>query len=427
MKKRDLFCTTACASALLAGCLALAACNDDTDGLATTIGQTTAQQDNLLDLNGNSDIYAIDNGESAAWSIEETPRWVTPVKKNGLATDSIRLYVESNSRTRREGTVVIRYADGRKRSVAVRQSTEQTFFLQRTYAVGWSFDVRTYMDFRGLRDQVFNTQKLLEFDPDCYKVQTNASSQIDYYQGESGSELSDNMGAKLQLDGNFSAFSLDVQASFGKTALNDSKRLFTKIRSWYQQKLVTLEIDELDAQEAELFTADFAAEREKVIKSGGSDETIRELIDHYGTHFIKLASLGGFYEYYFSSRTENVADNLNIQAAVNVGFADKFGLNADANYRDDFNSLDEERIEKFTVKGGDAAKLATEVAANVVNADSIESWRKSLTDEEKYELMSFQLSKISSLFPDEIRDKIDNYTDRLYYYDLPVTRSLTTK
>lgn len=235
------------------------------------------------------------------------------------------------------------------------------------------------------------------------------------------------MGAKLQLDGNFSAFSLDVQASFGKTALNDSKRLFTKIRSWYQQKLVTLEIDELDAQEAELFTADFAAEREKVIKSGGSDETIRELIDHYGTHFIKLASLGGFYEYYFSSRTENVADNLNIQAAVNVGFADKFGLNADANYRDDFNSLDEERIEKFTVKGGDAVKLATEVAANVVNADSIESWRKSLTDEEKYELMSFQLSKISSLFPDEIRDKIDNYTDRLYYYDLPVTRSLTTK
>ena len=425
MKQRNFFYAAALAPVVLAGCLVLSACNDDGEELKAVTGQVPGMPENLLDVNGNCDTYALSGGESASWTIEDAPVWVTPVKKSGLASDTVKFYLESNSRAPREGTVDIRYADGRKRTVTVRQSTEQTFSIQRTYAVGWSFDVRTYMDFRGLRGQVFNTQKLNAYDPYLYAVEPSTGTHIDYYFGESGSQLSDDMNAQLGIDGKFSAFSMDVQASFGKTALNDSKRIFSKIRSVYLERIVYLNnLDLLDAQEADLFTADFAAERQKVIDSGGTDETIRTLISHYGTHLVLLAELGGFYDYYFSSKVDNTTDNLNIQAAINVGFCDKFGLNADANYRDDFNQLNDERIEQFSVKGGDAVMLATAVASGTIDNTITDQWLKTLTEEEKYELLSFQLAPISDLFPDDIKAKIDNYTDRMYYYEIPVTRTL---
>lgn len=423
MKRKTFFYVSSCITTLLICCLFMTSCNDNDCNLETMNEQTAGIQKNLLEVNGNSETYALTNDESKTWSIRETPAWVTPITKNGTSSDSIRLYVESNSRSPREGTIVISYADGRKRSVTVRQSTEQTFSIQRTYAIGWSFDVRTYMDFRGLKEQVFNTQKLKTFDPECYRIEKSASSHIDYYYGESGSQLSDNMSAKLGIDGKFNAFSLDVQASFGKTALNDSKRIFSKIRNVYQERIAYFnQLDMLDVQEEDLFTADFAAERQQVIESGGSDEAIKSLIDHYGTHVVIQASLGGFYDYYFSSVVEKMEDDMNVQAAINVGFADKFGLEADANYRDDFNSLNDERIEQFSVKGGDAVTLATAVAAGTIDQEATDQWLQSLTNEEKYELLSFMLVPISDLFPDDIKTKIDHYTDLMYYYDIPVTR-----
>ena len=83
----------------------------------------------------------------------------TSLLETGTAADAIKVYVESNSLTPlREGDIKVVYTNGVTRSVTTRQSDEQPeWSLQRSYAVGWSFDIRTYNDSCGLRDQAPRT------------------------------------------------------------------------------------------------------------------------------------------------------------------------------------------------------------------------------------------------------------------------------
>ena len=179
-----------------------------------------------------------------------------------------------------------------------------------------------------------------------------------------------------------------------------------------------------EAQSAGWFTADFAAERKRVISSGGSDEAIRLLVERYGTHVILQSLLGGCYDYYYSSVVEQRTDNLNVQAAIEFGFSSKFKLNADATYKDDFENLSNETIEKFSVKGGDAITLANAVESGTVTSEMTDAWLASLREQNKLELISFKITPISALFPDDVAEKIDNYMERMYYKDINVTRSV---
>ncbi len=376
-------------------------------------------------INGNCDVYSLGNKESARWSIVESPAWITPVKSDGDVTDDIKLYVESNSFAERNGVVIVKYSNGKTISTRVSQSTEQTkMSLQRAYAVGWSFDVRTYMDSRGLREQVFNTQKIHEYDGEMYTVENHTTSKTQYYFGESSQELSSDMTAKLKLDGKFNAFSLNLQGSFGKTAINNSKRIFSWIRGLYPQKMVYLfQFDMKYAVENDFLTADFAAMRNAIINNGGTDASIQRMIDLYGTHVVLLSYLGGSFDYHYSSVTEKVDQNLDVAAAINFGFQEKFGLKADMKYQNSFNKLSNEVIEKFSVLGGNSLTLTNDIASGNVNDALINQWLKSFSTVDKMELLHFQLEPLSDLFPIDIKQKIDNYTDRMYYKDIPVTRS----
>ncbi len=378
-----------------------------------------------IEFNGNCDVYSLNNSENASWTVVDAPEWITPVKYSGGVQDTIKVYVESNSCANRDGVISIEYSNGETVSTRVTQTTEQSdISLQRAYAVGWSFDVRTYMDSRGLREQVFNSQKINEYDDEMYTVENHTKSSTLYYFGESAQDLSDDMSGKLKLDGKFNSFSLNLQGSFGKSAINNSKRIFSWIRGVYPEKMVYLfQFDMKDALKYDLFTADFKKMRNEVINSNGSDETITKLIERYGTHIVLLSYLGGSFDYYYSSVTENIDENLDVQAAINFGFQEKFGLKADVKYKDAFSSLSNEIIEKFSVLGGNSLELTNAIASGTTTDSLINDWFKSFKSVDKMELLDFQLSPLSNLFPADIKAKIDNYTNRMYYKDIPVTRS----
>ena len=378
-----------------------------------------------IEFNGSCDVYSLNNSENASWTVVDAPEWITPVKYSGGVQDTIKVYVESNSCANRDGVISIEYSNGETVSTRVTQTTEQSeTSLQRAYAVGWSFDVRTYMDSRGLREQVFNTQKINEYDDEMYTVENHTKSSTLYYFGESAQDLSDDMSGKLKLDGKFNSFSLNLQGSFGKSAINNSKRIFSWIRGVYPEKMVYLfQFDMKDVLKYDLFTADFKKMRNEVINSNGSDETITKLIERYGTHIVLLSYLGGSFDYYYSSVTENIDENLDVQAAINFGFQEKFGLKGDVKYKDAFSSLSNEIIEKFSVLGGNSLELTNAIASGTTTDSLINDWLKSFKSVDKMELLDFQLSPLSNLFPADIKAKIDNYTNRMYYKDIPVTRS----
>ena len=412
------------AVALMSG---LTAC-DNQDELTAS----GASNGSVLTMNGNCDIYTLQNSENADWTITSCPDWVTPVQTSGSATSDIQLYVESNGLAPlRQGNIVVEYANGKKRITRAEQNNNQSgWSIQRSYAVGWSFDVRTYDDSRGLRQQIFNTQKMKAQNPNIYVSEPSTNTNFQFFYGENVSDLQKNMSGKLNLETDsvkYNTFNLSLEGNFGKTVLSNSKRIFSWIRQVYhQQRIYLTNFDEEDAQESGWFTADFQAMRKEVIDQKGSDAAVSRLIEMYGTHFIVHAVLGGCYDYYYSTVLETSMDSLEIDGALKFGFQKKFNLDISGNakYENTFTSMKTETIEKFSVRGGDAMALARTVEDGTIDNTAVETWRKSIEDEKKFELMEYELLPISALFSDEIGMKINDYMYRMYYNEQPLTRTI---
>lgn len=382
-----------------------------------------------LVIDGSSDYHVLKNTEKTGWKIIECPEWITPVSYSGTAGEEMRFYVESNSGSKtRSGEIEVVYDNGVTRSNEVEQWQQPPTYLQRSRAVGWSYDVRTYSDSRGLRNQIFNTQKLLNFDPDAYEYVQETSTDIQYRYGESVSELSENMSANLNLGGKFGTFSLELQGAFGSSAVNNSKRIFAKIRGLYYYRTVYINVDEYDAMDNDLFTVDFKNTRNnvmEVIDKGNQseiDRTLGRFVDQYGTHYITNAYLGGYTDYYYSTVTTNESKNLNIEGAIKFGYSSKFNLQGDANYEDDYKKLSNETIETFVVKGGNSVELANKVVSGTVNQEEIDKWRNDMTGNEQFELLTFNVRPIYNLFPAGYDERIKEYFDKMYYNSIPVTR-----
>lgn len=199
----------------LAMCLlCFVSCSDSEDYAKTT------EVAEAMKINGDCDVYSLANTESETWSIVESPGWITPVSLNGDATEEIKLYVESNSRAERNGVVTVKYSNGKIISTNVTQTTEQTSKLfQKSYAIGWGLDITTYMDSRGLKDQILNTQKVIKTLGEEYIQYENSKSseQIIFY-GEDYESLSDNLNAQFAGDVKVAAFELGLKGQFGNKA-----------------------------------------------------------------------------------------------------------------------------------------------------------------------------------------------------------------
>jgi hypothetical protein len=390
-----------------------------------------------LSIDGGCDTYEIGRtNKSSAWTIVSYPEWSTPIAESGNASDAPKIYFENNgNNAERSGEVVIRYSDGTTSSVKVIQSrSTEDFHMERMQGVGWGIDLTSYMDSRGLTDQIFNKEKCRAYDEYSVSTYDSERSDITVVRGEGISSINDQLSANLNLNVKISAFSGSLSGAFDKTSMKNSKRVFAWMRGLYQQKLVRMSVDSQVAQDEKLFTYDFAKERQKVIDYNGTDSIIGELIDRYGTHYIYEAGLGGFLDYFYSFEITEETIKDSIDAALNISYENKFGIHGHVNLGEDKEFVNSEKIEKFFVRGGDAMSITNIVASGEMNESTVPDWQKTLVDEKKYELVTFNVSCIATLFPDDpdpnknISGKIRDYITRVMYYgNMAVTTRSSAK
>ena len=190
-------------AALAATALGFTACSND--DVESQQGMTGEQ---VLSIDGTENVYTIANAENANWQIVDCPAWVTPIKMAGSASEAIEVYVESNQRQNlRKGDIVVEYGNGQTRATRAEQTNKlPETFIKRSYAAGWSFDARTYADYRGLRQQIFNPVRLEQDNADNYSIDDQSYEDIQYFYGTNESHLQRNINAKLNVNGKFNAF-----------------------------------------------------------------------------------------------------------------------------------------------------------------------------------------------------------------------------
>lgn len=407
---------------------ALASCSTESQEAPVVDG---TEEQNMLSISGDCAYHEITNSTGGRWTIVSTPSWITPVSYAG--SDNITVYVESNSIVPRSAKVKVRYADGRSRDIEVRQSTESTgLSLQRSNAVGWGIDLRTHRDSRALTDQIFNAQRILDLDPIGITNTRYTHHETTMCYGESYESFQDSLAVKAGVEIKGDAFTLDLQGAFGKEALRQGNRAFAWNRDRYNERMVTITVDPVEAILGGTFTTDFQKQYDAVIESNASDASIRDLIDRYGTHYVTTAWLGGYLDYYYSFEHSEMSDDMDIAATLNCAVKEKFSLDGDVQYKDNLAMLSETAIEYFKVMGGDAMTLTNLIVGGQQSQSALNTWANSLRIEDgvnaSLELIGFDVLPISNLFmlytEEGIPEKIDNYINRtLYYSTIPVTRS----
>lgn len=262
----------------VAACVPLTSC-DDTDCEKESLSEAVE----IMTVDGGSDYYTISTASGGSWEITSIPEWITPVESSGDPSDEIRVYVENNGGgVARSGEIAISYGNGSKKCVRLSQSSRtERFHLERAQGIGWGVDVTSYMDSRGLTDQIFNTEKVRAFDPDAIAYDVNRRGADLLFQGEGMAEMKKDMEVKMNLNVKVNAFDGALSGAFDKSSMTSSKRYFAWQRALCQKKTVSLILDYYDAQENNLFTHDFAKARQRVIDAGATDRSIRELIEHY--------------------------------------------------------------------------------------------------------------------------------------------------
>lgn len=405
------------------------ACADEPSPTSTTSPSQT------LSIDGACRNYELNTSHPGNWSVISSPAWALPVKKTGSRDEKIELYVENNCRQQRSGNIVVKYQDGYVHTIPVVQSiADSVQSIQKRFAVGWGIDVRTYNDQRGVRSQIFNALKIKRYgeleNRKIYIDQVNTATHLEIEEGNDIKAIAKNMSVEAGIEGNFHAFQLELNGAYGTKAAMQDNRYFVHMRQHYLQRDISL--NNLSYEEAQtvilenlspsLFTVDFANQRQKVINADGSDESIRELFDMYGTHLIYKAELGGCYDYYYSVKNNNTLDETTVSGIIKGNFAQKFKLDGAGQYNNKLDKAEFEKIEKFQVKGGNSLELATAIASGAPDASLFTAWRSSLKDIDKCDLLSYQTVPISILFPDHIASKITNYINRLYYSEYPLTR-----
>lgn len=418
------------ATSIAMAMLAVVSCSSEQDDFT---GNGVESTDNQLIITGDCAIYEVANPTGAGWHITSVPDWITPVAASGAKSEKIMLYVESNTVDPREASVEVRYDNGASRAIAVTQSTEQTgLSLQRANAVGWGIDVRTHRDSRGLTDQIFNAQKVLAYYRKGISNEVYTHTDITMCYGSSYEEFQGAIAAALHIDIPGDAFSLDLEGAFGKNTLRQSNRAFSWARERFDERRVAFELDPVEAAMGGTLTADFQKQFDEVVKSNGSDESIRNLIDRYGTHYVKTAYLGGYLDYYYSYEHSEMSDDMKIEGTLKCAFNEKFSLNGDVTFKDNLEMLSETAVESFRVMGGDAMWLTNLVVAGKQSQEALDKWAATLNVDAglnaSIELIDFELNSISDLFMgysgEGIPAKINNYINRtLYYSTVPVTRS----
>lgn len=383
-----------------------------------------------MQINGNCEVYSLNNHEGTSWSIVSDVDWIVPVKSSGDVSDNIEIYVESNSSGNRTGEITVEYSNGVTKSTTVQQNTTQPHSsLQKSYAVGWGIDITTYMDSRGLKDQIFNTQRVINANPQNLLNEKATMQDILVFYGDSYATLNEDINASLSTDIKVSAFELNLKGNFGNNALKDSKRFFSWMRGIYSEQRVDMSnVDLMAAYEDNLLTKDFAEQYQEVIDAKASDASIRNLINRYGTHIVTISYLGGYLDYFYSSSTEKIDETLDINGAISCGYNEMFKIDGGGGYNETYNSLKSEMIEKFSVKGGDALELTNKVVTKDLKKEDLEAWLKSVQGADaasgKLELINFEIQPISALFPPDESIAIDNYMVRvLYYGNVSVTRA----
>ena len=404
--------------ALTAG---IVACSDSPSGgnensiavevLGKTVGDTLVfdMMDSTYDLKIEAD---------GKWRIEDRTRFVQSISQDsGEGNATIQMRLARNYLDRRHvGRLRIVFPEdtSQNKTMTIVQKYKGDYddnadvdVANDIYVVGFGYNAITggYANIESIEAEIFDTEELIK-----KKSITYGSNKFSYnttsITGSTISDISFNLATTANVEGSVAGFSAEMKSSFdmSKAKKNNYEYALTYINYETQTVKTTKALKELRKKKNMNVFAYYAInglvdEDSEEPDYPSTNEGFRELISDFGSHVVMEARLGGRIRQAMTADVSKITSSYDMNVFAKAAY--KGFVDADASVDTKMEQSFEENRSSLDIRvdilGGDK-KLASKLTSKNVDPESVEKWKKSVTEGTDAALIGFSDKGLKPLY-----------------------------
>ena len=352
------------------------------------------------------------------WRIEDRTRFVQSISQDsGEGNATIQMRLARNYLDRRHvGRLRIVFPEdtSQNKTITIVQKYKGDYddnadvdVANDIYVVGFGYNAITggYANIESIEAEIFDTEELIK-----KKSITYGSNKFSYnttsITGSTISDISFNLATTANVEGSVAGFSAEMKSSFdmSKAKKNNYEYALTYINYETQTVKTTKALKELRKKKNMNVFAYYAInglgdEDSEEPDYPSTNEGFRELISDFGSHVVMEARLGGRIRQAMTADVSKITSSydMNVFAkAAYKGFVDA-DASVDTKMKQSFEENRSSLDIRVDVLGGDK-KLASKLTSKDVDPESVEKWKKSVTDGTDAALIGFSNKGLKPLY-----------------------------
>lgn len=404
--------------ALTAG---IVACSDSPSGgnensIAVEVSGKTVGDTLVFDMMDST--YDLKIEADGKWRIEDRTRFVQSISQDsGEGNATIQMRLARNYLDRRHvGRLRIVFPEdtSQNKTMTIVQKYKGDYddnadvdVANDIYVVGFGYNAITggYANIESIEAEIFDTEELIK-----KKSITYGSNKFSYnttsITGSTISDISFNLATTANVEGSVAGFSAEMKSSFdmSKAKKNNYEYALTYINYETQTVKTTKALKELRKKKNMNVFAYYAInglvdEDSEEPDYPSTNEGFRELISDFGSHVVMEARLGGRIRQAMTADVSKITSSydMNVFAkAAYKGFVDaeaSVDTKMEQSFEENRSSLDI----RVDILGGDK-KLASKLTSKNVDPESVEKWKKSVTEGTDAALIGFSDKGLKPLY-----------------------------
>ena len=414
-------------SALCASAIGFTACSNSEDSspsgsssketalsvevLGKTVGDTL-----VFDMMDSTYDFKIE--ADGKWRIEDRTRFVQSISQDsGEGNATIQMRLARNYLDRRHvGRLRIVFPEdtSQNKTMTIVQKYKGDYddnadvdVANDIYVVGFGYNAITggYANIESIEAEIFDTEELIK-----KKSITYGSNKFSYsttsVSGSTISDISFKLATTANVEGSVAGFSAEMKSSFdmSKAKKNNYEYALTYINYETQTVKTTKALKELRKKKNMNVFAYYSInglvdEDSEEPDYPSTNEGFRELISDFGSHVVMEARLGGRIRQAMTADVSKITSSydMNVFAkAAYKGFVDA-DASVDTKMKQSFEENRSSLDIRVDVLGGDK-ELASKLTSKDVDPESVEKWKKSVTDGTDAALIGFSNKGLKPLY-----------------------------
>lgn len=419
---------------LLSGCVA----EDDIVTPSTVL-------DNYIKIPRVNSVQELGISSKDGWTIVSSPEWLATFKDGDSKDKNIRIVSETNyEEADRSGDVKIINANGKEQTVHVIQCGLLSEPLVRgeisqadlTSTNGVGFGTNVFLSAQSAKYRVsalspFSLKALYGASTgdikeiDAYTMEDRAYSTVETLTGNSVQNIANQLSVNAGVEAAIGAWTLSVSGGFNAKTDEHHKNFYALqevkhiVKSGQFRGGFLKYISQDSEYRQKYMDHTFLAYADSIAKLNNTtklNETLRMLVDTYGTHIITYGELGAELQFKMTIQADSSQNETVINAAVDLGNK-AFAAGGKFNYDEKDKVISKNTNIQLVTYGGDnvfGANPASDLEyfyTNIINKENQEAWIEPVKNRhENMALIGVQLMPIYELMPTQLaKDRLRNY------------------